>query len=115
MLIVLYKKYCVVSLNEINQVKCFQQINDFLFKLLTGFERSAVREGISGHVPWARADGCQTAEIAFSVGSTGVDARVNAGVVDAGRFVAGALPIRCTFSGADPVGITVVTLVAIKF
>lgn len=78
--------------------------------LLTGFERSAVREGISGHVPRARADGCEPTEVALGVGSTGVDAGVDTGIVDAGWLVAGAFAVWCAFGGTDPVGIAVVTL-----
>lgn len=78
--------------------------------MLTGFERPAVSERIPGHVSWARADRCQTTEVAVSVDSTGVDARVDTSVVDTCRLIAWALTIRFALGGADPVGISMVTL-----
>lgn len=52
--------------------------------------------------------------MAFGVGSAGVDARIDAGVVDTGRLVTRAFAVRCAFSGADPVGIAVVALLMVK-
>lgn len=60
---------------------------------VTGFERSAVGEGISSHVSGAGTDGCKTTEVAFGVSSTGVDTGVDTCVVDTGGLVTGALAV----------------------
>lgn len=60
---------------------------------VTGFERPAVGEGVSGHVSWAGADWGQSTEMALGVGSAGVDTGVHTGVVDASGLVAGALAV----------------------
>lgn len=75
---------------------------------ITGFERSAVGEGISSHVPRAGAYGGQAAEVAVGVHTTDVRAGVDASVVHAGGLVAGALAVRRALGGADTVGIAVV-------
>lgn len=77
---------------------------------LTGFERSAIGEGIASHISGAGTDGRKTTEVTFGVGSTGVNARVDASIVDTGGLVAGTFAVRCAFSATDPVRIAMVTL-----
>lgn len=69
----------------------------WLAKVL-GFERSAECEGIASHSFGAGADRGQSAEVAVSVVTARVSARVYTRVVHASRLVAGAFAVRGAFS-----------------
>lgn len=67
-------------------------INDLIFRL-TRFEGSAVSEWVPGVCLRAGANWRQTAQVAVSICTASVSARVHTGVVNASRFVAWALAI----------------------
>lgn len=77
---------------------------------LTGFERSAISEGISSHISWAGAYRSQAAEMTLGVNAASIDAGIYASVVEARGFVAGTLSVGCTFSGTRAVRIAEVSL-----
>lgn len=72
---------------------------------VSGFERSAIGEGVSGHISGTGADRSQATKVTVSIGSAGILAGVHAFVVVAGRLVARTLRVSCALRLAVVVGI----------